>query len=791
LSSSTETIAIVESSAASVTERVQDQRQPDSSPQPSSAENNAVVQSSAVSGVERVQRLPDSSPQPSSAASNAVVQSSSASGVEIILEESRPDSSPQSSSAASNPVVESSAASGVDTVQEQSQSNSISRSSSAESNAVVQSSASSGFERLRDQKQPDSSPQSTSAEINAVVQSSAASAVERLQEQRQPDSLSQSSSAESTAVVQSSAVSGVERLQEQSRPDSLSRSSSTESRTAVESSAVNEVQGQPDSHYLSDEAGPAADSSNNPPSTSSHLDEQLSENEEDREDETLSKEEDQEVKMISSSEVSRSSAKNNVFSIETNFAISTTRSSSLEEGTSTTSSDERSLDGDNRERSEIHLPDQDEESSMSEPDMLSDLHGSLLDVNREDSIGQLSDFDDGEQHSMIPTFVGEFIPNSGNNDVDSVSSTNLRPVNNEGVSASDSLNEAEPVEDNEKEETMAREAANDVESSTQTKSDVVGSSNSIESIPISSGQFADFTENEELLGTEQQNVTGMDSQEIPASTVEETRLRIGSSADETNVRLTEYSIGIDSPLDGMMASSEDQTRTEAGYADTTCIISEEPATTTTIPSNISTVSSDSLAPISDVKSESADTQPPDAEASELDTDVPTEGIMGEVQSPEGISTTNTDLDWRYPDTIPISPASPESTDENSEVDNISPVPVWQPLSQGLFTPQTSSFTYTSSIQSSTTSSHFSQLSYPRLQTQRNTAFPFSSLNVGSASSSARSSPVSFINIGRSQSPCPPVLPRQQEPIPILSDKYEPLSDDDDIGDDSNFDDDTL
>ena len=121
----------------------------------------------------------------------------------------------------------------------------------------------------------------------------------------------------------------------------------------------------------------------------------------------------------------------------------------------------------------------------------------------------------------------------------------------------------------------------------------------------------------------------------------------------------------------------------------------------------------------------------------------------------------------YLDTVPISPAAPESPSQESEGDRVSPLPVW---------PATGSQAMSSS---------FVSLSLAARITAQRTAFPYSalSINVGSASSSARSSPVpqsAPVNLVQISSPgSSSLLVRPQEPTPLLSDNYEPLSDDDD------------
>ena len=131
-------------------------------------------------------------------------------------------------------------------------------------------------------------------------------------------------------------------------------------------------------------------------------------------------------------------------------------------------------------------------------------------------------------------------------------------------------------------------------------------------------------------------------------------------------------------------------------------------------------------------------------------------------------TTRTDC---YINMIPISPAPPESPSHESQGDRTSPLPPWP------------------SIESQYTSVLAARM------TSKGTPFPYStlSINVGSASSSARSSPVpqSFaVNLAPGSSPSSSsLLPRPQEPTPLLSDNYEPLSDDEDdeeLADTSNM-----
>ena len=121
----------------------------------------------------------------------------------------------------------------------------------------------------------------------------------------------------------------------------------------------------------------------------------------------------------------------------------------------------------------------------------------------------------------------------------------------------------------------------------------------------------------------------------------------------------------------------------------------------------------------------------------------------------------------YINMIPISPAPPESPNHESQGDRTSPLPPWPPL-ESQYSPVVS-------------------LSLAARMTSKGTPFPYStlSINVGSASSSARSSPVPQslpVNMGQGSSPSSAsLLPRPQEPTPLLSDSYEPLSDDGDDG----------
>lgn len=110
--------------------------------------------------------------------------------------------------------------------------------------------------------------------------------------------------------------------------------------------------------------------------------------------------------------------------------------------------------------------------------------------------------------------------------------------------------------------------------------------------------------------------------------------------------------------------------------------------------------------------------------------------------------------------IPISPAPPESPSHESESDRASPRPSWS-----------SADNQYSSVMSLSLAARIPPFPYSTL-----------SLNVGSASSSARSSPVPqavTVNMGPESSPSSSsVMSRPQEPTPLLSDNYEPLSDDD-------------
>lgn len=117
----------------------------------------------------------------------------------------------------------------------------------------------------------------------------------------------------------------------------------------------------------------------------------------------------------------------------------------------------------------------------------------------------------------------------------------------------------------------------------------------------------------------------------------------------------------------------------------------------------------------------------------------------------------------YINMIPISPAPPESPNHQSKCDGTSLLPQWPSID----------------------SQYSSLMSLPL--TSRINPFPYSTLsfNVGSANSSARSSPVPqalAVNLTSGSSPSSSsLLPRPQEPTPLLSDNYEPLSDDDDNG----------
>jgi len=128
----------------------------------------------------------------------------------------------------------------------------------------------------------------------------------------------------------------------------------------------------------------------------------------------------------------------------------------------------------------------------------------------------------------------------------------------------------------------------------------------------------------------------------------------------------------------------------------------------------------------------------------------------------------------YINMIPISPAPPESPNHESLGDRTSPLPPWPPI-ESQYLPVVS-------------------LSLAARMTSKGTPFPYStlSINVGSASSSARSSPVPqslAVNMTQGSSPSSTsLLPRPQEPTPLLSDSYEPLSDDGDdeeLADSSN------
>ena len=130
----------------------------------------------------------------------------------------------------------------------------------------------------------------------------------------------------------------------------------------------------------------------------------------------------------------------------------------------------------------------------------------------------------------------------------------------------------------------------------------------------------------------------------------------------------------------------------------------------------------------------------------------------------------------YINMIPISPAPPESPNHQSQGDRTSPLPPWPPIESQ----------YSPVVPCS--------LSLAARMTSKGTPFPYStlSINVGSASSSARSSPVPqslAVNMAPGSSPSSAsLLPRPQEPTPLLSDNYEPLSDDEDdkgLADSSN------
>lgn len=129
----------------------------------------------------------------------------------------------------------------------------------------------------------------------------------------------------------------------------------------------------------------------------------------------------------------------------------------------------------------------------------------------------------------------------------------------------------------------------------------------------------------------------------------------------------------------------------------------------------------------------------------------------------------------YINMIPISPAPPESPSHESQGDRTSPLPPWPPI-ENQYSPVV-------------------PLSLAARMTSKGTPFPYStlSINVGSASSSARSSPVPqslAVNLAPGSSPSSSsLLPRPQEPTPLLSDNYEPLSDDEDdegLADTSNM-----
>ena len=123
--------------------------------------------------------------------------------------------------------------------------------------------------------------------------------------------------------------------------------------------------------------------------------------------------------------------------------------------------------------------------------------------------------------------------------------------------------------------------------------------------------------------------------------------------------------------------------------------------------------------------------------------------------------------------IPISPPAPESPNHQSEGDRVSPVPAWpQSREQSHASSQIMSFALS---QENTSVSSLAA----RLAAQRNPAFPYSalSINVGSAPSSARSSPVPSVSFGHSSPASSSRLPRALDQTVLLSDNYEPLSDD--------------
>lgn len=492
---------------------------------------------------------------------------------------------------------------------------------------------------------------------------------------------------------------------------------------------------QPDSQYIDDEMECTADSSVNSAShdqpdshtdfeistglpcvdsSDSHInvpysEDNASHNDNVRlEDQTRSENEDEDDIVISST-MSQSVGSPH----DSTFAISTTRHSSL--------------DDEERPCPEIYLPDQDEESSIPEPDMLMNLSDSNSGVH-DDSLDDLSDFDETE-HSAIPTFVGEFIPSSGDGP-DSSSCVRTQTPDLEGSRS----NEAEPVYHLSQSETYIEH--------TSTTSDEVQSS-----VPLLSTVIHDAD-----------RPPDEGSPEAPVEDIHDSEIRPSEDNADSSVPDTKF---IESNLDQQCviesSSNKDQNndKNQSGIADTTCI----GADVNTTLSDRSTASSPAVVP-SDVTSESMEAEHT-AEPDQTDILSRDQFLIDEPVEEFSTSISNTYL----PETTPVSPASPESTDQQSELDNISPAPVWPSYSQ------TSTFP-------GTATQHYSP--YSLLSTQRSNAFPFSTLNV--ASNSTRSSPVSLLNIGRSQSPCPAVLPREQEPIPILSDNYEPLSDDDDNDD---------
>lgn len=134
-------------------------------------------------------------------------------------------------------------------------------------------------------------------------------------------------------------------------------------------------------------------------------------------------------------------------------------------------------------------------------------------------------------------------------------------------------------------------------------------------------------------------------------------------------------------------------------------------------------------------------------------DVSSASASERVSPSQGV-TTGTDC---YINMIPISPAPPESPSHESQGDRTSPLPPWPSIESQ----------YPSVV----------SLSLASRMTSKGTPFPYSTLsvNVGSTSSSARSSPVAQAFASGSSS----LLPRPQEPTPLLSDNYEPLSEDED------------